>query len=265
MAIEHVTNLIDAYALGALEPDEVDMVESHLEGCEECRAYARRAYATANQLLLYLAAPTATPPPSLRERTLARVRAAAEADAQPDTPLAQPRIDINGQSTPPTGQTRQTTDAGASNPFARILRGLLGAAGGESAPGAQSSQADALLRELLADPDCVIWPVGGTDDAPHASGRLIGSRARRRAVLFTSGLRNPGATREYQVWFLAGGKPQPNTLFTIDRAGHSLSVVRAAAPLNNFDTVAVTPEPAGGSPGPTGPIVLVGQLAASER
>ena len=34
MAIEHVTNLIDAYALGALEPDEVDIVESHLDECE---------------------------------------------------------------------------------------------------------------------------------------------------------------------------------------------------------------------------------------
>ncbi|HUY79784.1 MAG TPA: anti-sigma factor [Ktedonobacterales bacterium] len=260
MAIEHVTNLIDAYALGALEPDEVDMVESHLEGCEECRAYARRAYATANQLLLYLAAPTDTPPPSLRERTLARVRAAAEADAQRLDAPSNPRLDFQGSPTPPAAQP--TPDAGAANPLARLLRSLLGAAGVEGAPTPQSGQADALLRELLTDPDVVIWPVGGTDDAPHASGRLIGSRARRRAVLLTSGLRQPGANREYQVWFLAGGKPQPNTLFTIDRAGHSLSVVRAAAPLSNFDTVAVTPEPAGGSPGPTGPIVLVGQLAS---
>jgi len=261
MAIEHVTNLIDAYALGALEPDEVDMVESHLEGCEECRAYARRAYATANQLLLYLAAPTATPPPSLRERTLARVRAAAQADAQREPPPAQSHIDIHVR-TPST--TQQAPDAGAHNPLARLVRGLLGAVGAEPTGMAQSDQADALLRELLADPDCVIWPVGGTDDAPHASGRLIGSRARRRAVLLTSGLRHPGADREYQVWFLAGGKPQPNTLFTVDRAGHSLSVVRATAPLSNFDTVAVTPEPAGGSPGPTGPIVLVGQLASED-
>ncbi len=258
MAIEHVTNLIDAYALGALEPDEVDIVESHLEGCEECRAYARRAYTAVNQLLLYLAAPTHTAPPSLRERTLARVRAAAEADAQPqDTPLTS-RNDIQGMPIPPA--VRRQPGADASNSFARLVRGLLGGPGAERAATGQGGQGDALLRELLADPDCVIWSVGGTDDAPHASGRLIGSRARRRAVLLTSGLRNPGAERAYQVWFLAGGKPQPNTLFTVDRAGRSLSVVRASAPLSNFDTVAVTPEPAGGSPGPTGPIVLVGQL-----
>lgn len=259
MAIEHVTNLIDAYALGALEPDEVDIVESHLEGCEECRAYARRAYATANQLLLYLAAPTDTPPPSLRERTLARVRAAA-ADAQRLGDPPNPRLDFQGS--PPSPTTQQAPDA-AANPLARLLRSLLGAAGGETMPTTQSGQADTLLRELLVDPDVVIWPVGGTDDASHASGRLIGSRARRRAVLLTSGLRQPGADREYQVWFLAGGTPQPNTCFTIDRAGHSLSVVRATAPLSNFDTVAVTPEPTGGSPGPTGPIVLVGQLVGA--
>ena len=188
------------------------------------------------------------------------MRAAAQADAQHEAPPAQPRLDIQGPTPAPTHQ--HAPDAGASNPLTRLVRGLLGAAGVEPTGATQSGQADALLRELLADPDCVIWPVGGTDDAPHASGRLIGSRARRRAVLFTSGLRKPGANREYQVWFLTGGKPQPNTLFTVDRAGHSLSVVRAAAPLSNFDTVAVTPEPAGGSPGPTGPIVLVGQLAS---
>ncbi len=260
MAIEHVTNLIDAYSLGALEPDEVDIVESHLEECEECRADARRAYTTANQLLLYLATPTDTPPTTLRARPLARVRAIVEADAQrPPTP-PRPPIDIYAPRPPSVA----IPAAGAMHPLARLLRSILGMAGADDAPeSAQSSQADALLRELLADPECVIWPIGGTDEAPHASGRLIGSRRRRRAILFTSGLRQPGTEREYQVWFLSGGAPQPNALFTVDHAGHSLSVVQAAAPLSNFDTVAVTPEPLGGSPSPTGPIVLVGHLEAA--
>ena len=34
----HVDNLIDAYALGALEPDEVALVERHLPTCDACQA-----------------------------------------------------------------------------------------------------------------------------------------------------------------------------------------------------------------------------------
>ena len=238
MAMQHVTHLTDAYALGALEPDEVDIVERHLDTCAECRTDAQRAAAVA-ELLLY-GAPPAIPSPSLRERTLLRVRAIADED------------DRRLRDVPDV----QTTSSTAVSPFSRFLRNVFGA-GVEP----ESTPADPILRDLLADPECVIWSVNGTDDAPQASARLIGSRSRRRAVLLTNGLRSPGPGREYQVWFLRDGKPLPNTLFSVDRAGHGVSVVRASEPLRAFDTVAVTPEPAGGSPGPTGPIVLVGQLA----
>ncbi|SRR5579875_1250631 len=247
MATEHVTDLIAAYTLGALEPDEVDLVERHLEVCGQCRAAARAAQHIADELLVLLAQPTTQAPPSLRERTLARVRAAAQADA-----LA------SSTTTPhephePVGVTANLQE----NAFQRFLRNLLGA----PAPTAPTTQQEAeLLLDLLADPECVIWPVGGTDDAPHASGRLIGSRSRRQAALVTVGLHPLAQNQEYQVWFLQGGKPQPNSLFRVNHAGQAVSIVRASAPLGAFDTVAVTPEPAGGSPGPTGPIVLAGKL-----
>src|SRR5690349_21510681 len=71
MQERHVDDLVDAYILDALEPDEVDFVESHLEGCEGCRALVAEARATRDALLM--APPLASPPPALRARVLARL------------------------------------------------------------------------------------------------------------------------------------------------------------------------------------------------
>ncbi|MEO7002990.1 MAG: anti-sigma factor [Ktedonobacterales bacterium] len=252
MAEEHVSHLIDAYALGALEPDEVDTVERHLATCAECRAEAERAK-TVVAHLLYIA-PPATPSPDLRVRTLARIRALANADANDSQRQHDAAVGADADD-PANDDAAQASVA--VHPLTRTLRSLIA-----SLPGGETVEpVEATLRTLLSEPDCVIWPLNGTDDGPGASARLVGSRRRRRAVLLTSGLRRLTPNQAYQVWFLHGGKPQPNALFSVDRAGRGASIVRASAPLAGFETVAVTPEPAGGSPGPTGPIVLVGALS----
>ncbi len=67
----HVTDVIGAYALGALEDDENKTVEAHLLICEGCREAARDASA-ATELL----GPNedVTPPPEVWERIRAEVR-----------------------------------------------------------------------------------------------------------------------------------------------------------------------------------------------
>jgi anti-sigma-K factor RskA len=79
-------------------------------------------------------------------------------------------------------------------------------------------------------------------------------------VLVASGLRRPDAARAYQVWLLRDGQPRPNALFGVNRAGVGSGIVHVDVPWGTFDTIAVTPEPLGGSPAPTGPIVLAGSL-----
>jgi len=235
----HVDDQIDAYALGALEPAEVDAVERHLETCPRCRALVARARALSDAFLL--AVPQIAPPPDLRDRLMRRIAAEAAGSAA--------SIGTSGATAVPP----------ATNPVARFLRTLLG---GEAAAGSAGERHDAgvLLRDLLADPECVILPVPGTDEAPGASARFVGSPHRREGVLVAGGLRPSGAGRAYQVWFLHDGQPQPNTVFRADHSGHGAGVFRLERPVFDFDTVAVTPEPEGGSPAPTGPIVLAGAL-----
>lgn len=235
----HVDDVLDAYALGALEPDEVGSVEAHLEGCARCRALEAAARRTSEALLASV--PQVEPPPALRGKVLARIR--AEASQAGAARSAAPQ---SVQDAPPS--------VGA---FRRLTRTLFGA---EMIARDMPEAVSALLAEYVAQPDYVVWEVGGTDDAPEARARLIGVPGRRDAVLLAAGLRGLPPDRAYQVWFLRDGTPSPSNLFRVARDGRGRAIVRAPDRLSGFQTVAVTPEPATGSTGPTGPIVLVGQL-----
>jgi len=242
MQERHVDDLVDAYILDALEPDEVDFVESHLEGCERCRALVAEARVTRDALLM--SPPLATPPPALRARVLARI--------------AEEVVATHPSERRPV-PTQQPQSPASDSAFQRFMRSVLG--GGDR----EERQAEKLLHELLSDPQSIVWKVGGTERAPGASGKLVGSPDLREAVLVVSGLDEPPQGHEYQVWFLRGGTPVPNSLFRVDRHGRATPIVRVSAPLPDFDTVAITPEPFGGSPGPTGPIVMAGSLTGADQ
>ncbi len=232
----HVMDLIPAYALGALEPDEVDTVERHLGGCPDCSAEAHLAARLSEELLLApVSGATHGAPPEVRERLLAQLRAlqANPTDTQPAAPAPYEH---------------------PVNPVTRLLRAAFGQP-------ASDDETDRELRNLMLDPDCIVIQVAGTAEAPGAAARLVASPQLDAAVLLASGLRAPGAGPAYQVWLLRDGAPAPNALFGVDRRGRGASVVRLGGALRRWDMVAVTPEPASGSPSPTGPIVLAGALA----
>ena len=246
---EHVDDLIDAYALGALEPDEVALVERHLPTCDACRALLEQARAVSDGLLL--AVPAATPPASLRARILSRIHeeSASQRPATQQAPAAP-------ATTPPDSALPERPERPGR--MGRLLRSLFG---GE-APDIQDSAADTLLRELLLDPAVTIRPIPATEAASHAAARFIGTPARHEGIVLARGLRPLDAAHAYQVWLLRGDQPQPNSLFAVDRAGRGIGIVRAGEAVLDFDALAITSEPAGGSPSPTGAIVLAGALTA---
>jgi anti-sigma-K factor RskA len=71
-----------------------------------------------------------------------------------------------------------------------------------------------------------------------------------------AGLPPAPAGKTYALWTIVGGTPRPAGLFGVDAAGrgtHRIAPVSTGAPARVF---AVTVEPEGGVPAPTGPIVL---------
>ena len=254
MVDRHVDDLVDAYALGSLEPKEVDAVERHLEVCPDCRTLVETARDTATRLLL--TPPLVAPPPELKGRILARIHAQRE---QPPTPQSHLAADEQPQHHLAPEQSQHHVAAPPVGRFRRALNLLFGGVQEDD------SVTGDVLRGLLSEPDCVIWQVAGTPEAPEATARLVGAPGRRDAVIVTHGLRQPQAGQAYQVWFLRDGKPVPNAMFNVDRTGRGARVVVARAPLAEYDTVAITPEPEEGSLAPTGPIVLAGALQAAAR
>lgn len=71
------------------------------------------------------------------------------------------------------------------------------------------------------------------------------------------------AEMTYQLWLIKDGERTSGGLFTVDAGGRGSLVFTPPAPLEEFDGMGVTPEPAGGSRGPTAPPVVTATLEHS--
>jgi hypothetical protein len=100
--------------------------------------------------------------------------------------------------------------------------------------------------------------LAGTGPAPQASARAWLDPESRRLVLVVYDLPPPPRGQSYQLWVIAGGEPVSAGVFEIDRAGRTRYETTSQPPLAGPVTIAVTLEPAGGVPKPSGPMVLAG-------
>jgi anti-sigma-K factor RskA len=79
-------------------------------------------------------------------------------------------------------------------------------------------------------------------------------------VLLTSGLSQIPRDRVYELWAFAGNEPVPAGIFQVDEAGHGFLRLAPLPTGKRYGRFAVTSEPAGGVPKPTGPVHLLGSL-----
>jgi anti-sigma factor RsiW len=80
----HIDDLVAAYALGALEPDEAAAVDTHVRGCSSCEHELLDAQRTAG--MLSFAVPLRTPSPDTKAALFARVAHARKAAAAASLP-----------------------------------------------------------------------------------------------------------------------------------------------------------------------------------
>src|SRR5947209_5684791 len=110
----HVHDLVAAYMLGAVTPDEASLVEEHLATCAACRRLEGELRAVV--ALLPVAAGDMTPPPDLKARVMAAVRAEAQGGAGTLTGPAAPRAPRDGLR--PTADREAGRAPGARRPGA---------------------------------------------------------------------------------------------------------------------------------------------------
>jgi anti-sigma-K factor RskA len=93
--------------------------------------------------------------------------------------------------------------------------------------------------------------------SPGATARLYVAEDGMRGELAIAGLPALPAGRVYQLWFArTGGSPVSGGVFRVDGRGEALAAVAVPVALEPARAVAVTEEPAPGSPAPTGPHLL---------
>lgn len=255
--------LAAAYVLGALEPAERASFETHLATCASCtdevRSLSRVASALAHS------APQMTPRADLRERVLRSVTGWSGAPSR--TQSAPPRRSVRGWlplAAAVVAAIGLGVHAWRLQQRVAVLESRLGdaelrATTAERATADARRAIDAAQTSLsvLAAPDLVRIDLAGEGAGAAARGRAMWSR-NRGMVLTVTGLPQAPAGRVYQVWVVTARAPISAGLLTTDASGgataYFLTPPDIAAPI----AVAVTLEPAGGVPAPTGGRFLVG-------
>jgi anti-sigma-K factor RskA len=224
MNCDETSELLAAYALDALSPDEASAVERHLEGCRRHDAELREL--REGVAAIALAAAGREPPPELRARLLAAFEAEAVAAPVPLRPAERMRI----------WRPTTTFAYAAAAVLIVALAGLLawnivlqtgGDGGGER-----------LVRVFSGE---------------AGQGRLVYVED-ERAGLLELDLEAQPAERTYQAWAIYGESPVSLGLVP------SEGVAAFRADLGGASAVAISVEPAGGSAQPTSDPVLVAAL-----
>jgi anti-sigma-K factor RskA len=116
---------------------------------------------------------------------------------------------------------------------------------------------DAVLR-LLSTPQVNLVRLAGQPPSRRANAHLLWNPATQAGVLLTSGLPPIPPDKVYELWAFVGNEPVPAGIFQVDEAGHGFLRLPPLPKGKRFGKFAVTVEPAGGVPKPTGPVHLMG-------
>ena len=241
-----------AYVLGALTPAERQGFEAHLAVCPPCASEVR-SLAQVTAALAHLA-PLADPTASVRARLLAALSKrspahvswlAAAASVALAVAVGGYAAQLRGRVTTLEGRLRETT--------------LRAEAGERLVADARRSAFEVQVTvAVLAAPDLARIDLAGQTAAPSASARAFWSRS--RGLVFTaSNLPPPPPGRVYQLWVLTM-QPAPISagLMKPDANGRVNVTFDTPPDLPAPVAMAVTLEPEGGVPSPTGDKYLVG-------
>jgi anti-sigma-K factor RskA len=252
------------YVLGALMPPEREAFETHLTGCAECAAEVQ----SLRPLMVGLAqaVPPHDPSPGLRARVLAAAGAASAAQA-PSFPRKRSNLVIPWLAT-----AASFVVALGLGTYAVSLRSRVAALETELRDAvARAALSESQITDLrqtstearaqvavLAAPDLRRIDLAGQAAAPQASGRAYWSRS--SGLVFTA-LNLPAVAtgKTYQLWVLAGqAAPIGAGVFQPDPQGRVVARFDTPLDLPTPTGMAVTIEPEGGVPAPTGAMYLVG-------
>ena len=222
-----VEDMLAAYALGAVEPEDRELIRAHLEGCSTCTATVRRLERARDALPLAIEA--VEPPSRLRESILASAGGTSRR-AQPGVLPSKVRPLLR------TGRPRLrwaprglTAGIAAAAVVAFGLGAGLGLGVGRSlSPAAPAS-------------NVAQYQLSGSGAMSGASGKVYELKNQGLTLVEFSNLPALQPDKVYELWLIPGqGNPIPAGVFMPDQAGSHVAVV--ARNLQGLSALAVTVE-----------------------
>jgi anti-sigma-K factor RskA len=255
MTHEPFDTLAPVYAVGALDGDDLVRFQAHLrEGCPTCEAVVRDTEET--MAALGREAPPMIPPAHVRDALRRRV----EASTRPRPARFRWARWAAGTAAAAIAAAAFTGGMVASRYEARL--GVIAREIAQAREQLRREQAQLrdevagarAMAELLRDPATRVVALGGLPAAPGASGRVVWNE-KSGGRLYVTGLPPAPDGKTYELWTIAGATPRPAGTFDVGPGGSAAHPVASVddGPVKVF---AVTLEPAGGVPAPTGPMVL---------
>lgn len=268
----------EALELAAVEPGGLDRlmagdtpqaaaIAGHLAGCEACATELERLHRSVPLLRDVV---RTTPPPALRERTLAFVRehgvardAQARAPGAPETPDVPTRVPTPLTRTRPTVLPWVAAIAAAAVVSMAATSMLVG--GRLDAQLADQQRAIAGLQavtaatlEITAAPDAKRIALRAVDGSATA-GSVLFSPSTTRLVVVATGLTPPPPGQEYRCWVLVDGERQSvGRMFFAGELAFWAGDTPAVATLGDGATFGVSLAEVGGSSLDAEPVIVGG-------
>jgi anti-sigma-K factor RskA len=234
---EHVIDLLPAYVLDILTGAEKNQVVEHLAGCQKCLAELR-TYQLAKDELAF-ASKLFSPRPQVKTGLIRKVRfLQKQAAASSRNSPWRRGIDLFIRSLPVWGLALIVVLA--------LVNWVLWTQ---------------LHKVNLSNPTPLrVVALASTENAPGAIGSLVMSQNGEYGTLIVDKLDDLDTDHQYQLWLIKDGQRSSGGVFSVNPDGYASLVIYGPQPLNNYQAVGITIEPAGGSPQPTGMKVLGGEF-----
>ena len=244
--------MLEAYALGAVAPEERAHIEQHLADCLACWDYLSQSQRAA--ALLALAVPLEEPREGLRQQIIAQALGEAEPDTAP-APTRRvwrvPRLVVVGA----TAVALATVGALAwSLVETNNLRSDYNGIQQQAIIAGERADTASRLVTIMWRPDTQSAELVASGIAAGATAYYAWTRDGKLGAIVCHDLPDAPKDTVYQLWLTCGPEPVDGGTFTAwEGQCQHIVALNCTSPLSGVD---VTVEPAGGSPGPTSEIVL---------
>lgn len=265
MSHENFENIAALEAIGAASPDEQDALRAHLDVCDPCGKALDEMKEAAS--LFARGLEPVTPPPSVRQNVMNAVRAGhrRETPASPSAAFGRWLLPVAAtiaicllawSQMLLLGQREKIEQAESKAELsARQAREL---AGRKDSLERENQRLASLLASMSSASTHTI-ALGGQPMAPSASAKVFLDTSDRQAFVFFHGLPSNPNDKSYQLWVIpVDGAPQGVGVFDVDHNGSASMVLQNLPVATTIKALAVTMEPKGGMPAPSGKMYLMG-------